>query len=53
MTEKITDTALRKQVAQWTRIALGDLREKNGALSEAVPHVEQPSTLHSNVHRIS
>jgi hypothetical protein len=45
MTEQITDAALRKQVAQWTRIALGDLREEIGALSEAVSHVEQPSTL--------
>ena len=45
MTEQITDAALRKQVAQWTRIALGNLREENGALSEAVLHVEQPSTL--------
>jgi CheY-like chemotaxis protein len=45
MIEHITDADLRKQVAQWTRIALGDLLEENGALSKAVPNAEQPSTI--------
>ena len=44
MTEQITDAALRKQVAQWTRIALGDLGEEIVALSKAIPNVEQSST---------
>lgn len=43
--EHITDADLRKQVAQWTRIALGDLLEENGALSKAVSNVEQLSAL--------
>ena len=35
MTEQMTDTALRQQVAQWTRAALGNLVEDEGAQGRA------------------
>src|SRR5712692_461319 len=36
MAEQIADAALRRQIAQWTRAALGQLVEDDGSLSQAV-----------------
>jgi DNA-binding response OmpR family regulator len=36
MTDQMTDAALRQQVAQWTRAALGNLVEDEGTLSQTV-----------------
>jgi len=39
--KRLSDTALRQQVAQWTRAALGELVKTDNIESDAEPIVEQ------------
>jgi len=39
--DRLTDTALRQQIAHWTRTALGHLVESDDILSEMEPIVER------------
>ena len=41
MAKQMIDAALRQQIAQWTRAALGQLVEDDGTMGKAAPIVEQ------------
>ncbi|MFL5587184.1 MAG: hypothetical protein ACJ8DI_05940 [Ktedonobacteraceae bacterium] len=41
MAKQMIDAALRQQIAQWTRAALGQVVEDDGTMGKAAPIVEQ------------